>query len=83
MYERSGTDIAVVQKTFLNTSVDESLGAKLQALPAVAKATPMILNMMDLTPEINALIYGWKADSYELDSLTLKSGRRFVDGQPE
>jgi putative ABC transport system permease protein len=83
MYESSGTDIAVVQKTFLNTSLDESVGAELQGLSAVDKATPMILNMMDLTPEINALIYGSKADSYELDSLTLKSGRRFNDGQPE
>ena len=30
----------------------------------------MIFNLMDLTPEINALVYGWQADSYELDSLT-------------
>jgi putative ABC transport system permease protein len=29
------------------------------------------------------LAYGWKADSYELGSLTMKSGRRFRDGQPE
>ncbi len=83
LYESSGTDIAVVQKTFLNTSVDESAGAKLRALPVVAQASPMILNMMDLTPEINALVYGWKADSYEFDSLTFKSGKRFRDGQPE
>jgi putative ABC transport system permease protein len=83
LYESSGTDIAVVQKTFLNTSVDASAGTKLRALPAVAQATPMILNLMDLTPEINALAYGWKADSYEFDSLTMKSGRRFQDGQPE
>jgi len=27
----------------------------------------MILNLMDLTPEVNALAYGWKADSYELN----------------
>ena len=83
LYESSGTDIAVVQKTFFNTSVDESAAAKLKSLPVVAQATPMILNMMDITPEINALTYGWKADSYELDSLTFKSGRRFHDGQPE
>jgi len=83
MYESSGTDIAVVQKTFLNTSVDESVGAKLTALPDVAKAAPMILNMMDLTPEVNALAYGWEADSFEFDGLTFKSGRRFRDGQPE
>jgi putative ABC transport system permease protein len=43
----------------------------------------MIFNMMDLTPEINALVYGWRADSFEFDALTMKSGRRFRDGQPE
>jgi putative ABC transport system permease protein len=83
VYESGGTDIAVIQKTFFNTSVDESVGAKLRALPDIARATPMILNMMEITPEITALTYGWKADSYELDSLTFKSGRRFRDGQAE
>jgi putative ABC transport system permease protein len=38
---------------------------------------------MDITPEVNALTYGWKADSYELNSLTFQAGRRFRDGQPE
>ena len=56
MYSSSGTDMAVVEQTFLNTSLDESLGAKLQALPLVAQATPMIFNLMDLTPEVNALV---------------------------
>ena len=83
MYESSGTDIAVVQQTFLNTSVNESAGPTLRALPVVAQATPMILNLMDLTPQVNALAYGWKADSYEFESLTLIAGRRFRDGQPE
>lgn len=83
MYESSGTDIAVVQKTFLNTSVDESAGAKLRALPVVAQASPMILDLMDITPEINALVYGWKDDSFEFDSLTFKSGKRFRNGQSE
>ncbi|MEO6964534.1 MAG: ABC transporter permease [Acidobacteriaceae bacterium] len=83
LYESSGTDIDVVQKTFLNTSVDESDGAKIKGLPVVAQVSPMILNMMDLTPEIKALVYGWMADSYEFNSLTMKSGRRFRDGQPE
>jgi putative ABC transport system permease protein len=82
MYESSGTDIAVVQKTFLNTSVDES-AATLKKLSDVSQATPMILNMMDLTPEVNALAYGWKSDSYEFESLTFKSGHRFQDGQAE
>ena len=83
IYETSGIDIAVVQKTFLNTSVDESAGDKLKALPDVADASPMILNMMDLTPEVNALAYGWRANSFEFESLTFKSGHRFRDGQPE
>jgi putative ABC transport system permease protein len=43
----------------------------------------MILNLMDLTQDVNALAYGWKADSYEFESLQFLSGRRFRDGQPE
>lgn len=82
-YESSGTDIAVVQKTFLNTSVDESDGAVLMKLPDVASISPMILNMMDLTPEVNALAFGWKADTYEFESLTFLSGGRFHEGKPE
>ncbi len=83
MYESSGTDIAVVQQTFLNTSVNEADGAKLLALPTVARISPMILNLMDLTPDVNALAYGWKADSYEFESLKIVAGRRLRDGQPE
>lgn len=83
LYSGSGTDIAVIQGTFLSTSLAESAGAKLKALPVVAQAAPVIYNMMDLTPEVNAIVYGWKADSYEFDSLEVRSGRRFRDGQPE
>ncbi len=83
LYENAGTDIAVSEKSFLNTSLDESVGAKLRAVPVVDRAVPMIFNLMDLTPEVNALVFGWPADSYELDALDLTSGRRFHDGQPE
>lgn len=37
----------------------------------VEDAQPMILNMLDLTPEVNAIVYAYPADSYELDSLEL------------
>jgi putative ABC transport system permease protein len=83
IYSSSGTDIAVIQGTFLNTSLDESAAAKLKALPTVAQVAPMIYNVMDLTPEINALVYGWKADSYEFESLQILSGQPFRDGHPE
>jgi putative ABC transport system permease protein len=83
IYSSSGTDIAVIQETFLSTSMDESDQAKLLALPAVAQAAPVIYNLMDLTPTVNALAYGWKADSYEFDSLQILSGQRFRDGQPD
>jgi putative ABC transport system permease protein len=43
----------------------------------------MIFNLIDLTPEVNALVFGWPANSYELDSLKFVSGGRFQDGQPE
>ncbi|MGA7340982.1 MAG: ABC transporter permease [Terracidiphilus sp.] len=83
IYSSSGTDISVIQGTFLSTSMDESVGAKLSALPTVAEVAPVIFNLMDLTPEVNALAYGWKADSYQFNSLDILSGRRFHDGQPE
>jgi putative ABC transport system permease protein len=83
LYSSSGIDIAVIQGTFLNTSVDESATAKLRALPFVAQAAPMIYNVMDLTPDVNALVFGWKADSFEFQSLQLLSGRPLLDGRPE
>jgi putative ABC transport system permease protein len=83
IYQSSGTDLAVVQKTFLNTSVDESAGDKIRAVPEVADAVPMVLNLMDLTPEVNALVYGFPETSFELDSLKILQGRRFRDDAPE
>lgn len=83
IYTSSGTDIAIIQQTFLSTSVDESVAAKVRALPFVEQVAPLIYNIMDLTPEVNALVYGWKADSYEFGSLQMVSGRRFRDGHPE
>jgi len=83
LYSSSGTDIAVVEKNFLNTSVDQSLGPKLSTVPVVAQAEPMIFNLMDLTPEVNAIVFGWLDDSYEFDALTFLSGGRFHNGKPE
>lgn len=83
IYSSSGTDIAVIHGTFLNTSMDESVTAKLRSLPVVAQASATIFNLMDLTPEVNALIYGWGADAFEFGSLQLLTGRSFRDGQPE
>jgi putative ABC transport system permease protein len=83
LYESSGTDLVVVQKTFMNTTVNESGAATLAQLPEVAAVSPMILNMMNVTPDVNALVYGWRSDSFEFAALTLVEGRRFRDDQPE
>jgi putative ABC transport system permease protein len=83
IYSSSGTDMSVIQQTFLNTSLDESAGATLTSLPLVARATPVIFNMMDLTTDMNVLAFGWKADSYEFDSMQILSGRHLRDGHPE
>lgn len=83
IYSSSGIDIAVIQQTFLNTSLPESATDKIKALPVVAQAAPMIYNVMDLTSDINALAYGWKANSFEFQSLQIVSGRKFEDGHPE
>jgi putative ABC transport system permease protein len=83
IYTSSGTDISVIQRTFLNTSLDESAEATLRSLPLVAQATPVIFNLMDLTADVNAMVFGWKADNYEFDALQILSGRRFQDGKHE
>ena len=83
IYSSSGTDISVIRGTFLNTSLDESGAAKLRDVPVVAQASPSIFNLMDLTPDVNALAYGWNADAFQFDSLQILSGRRFRDSQPE
>lgn len=83
LYSSSGTDIAVVDKNFMNTSVNQSLQAKLRAVPVVSMAEPMIFNIMDITPEVNALVFGWLDDSYEFTSLTFDSGGRFHNGKAE
>jgi putative ABC transport system permease protein len=83
IYSSSGVDIAVIQGTFLNTTLNESATDKLRNLPIVAQISPTIYNLMDLTPDVNALVYGWKADTFQLDSLQILAGRRFRDGQPE
>jgi putative ABC transport system permease protein len=83
IYSSSGTDISVIQGTFLNTTLNQSAAEKLRELPVVAQASPTIYNLMDLTPEVNALVYGWKTTAYQLDALQILSGRRFREGQRE
>ena len=83
IYSSSGIDITVVQGTFVNTSLDESAAAKIRRLPVVAQAAPMSFNVMDLTPDVTALVYGWQADSFEFDSLKVLEGQRFRDSKPE
>ena len=83
LYSSAGTDLAVVQKTFMNTTVDQSVGTKLSALPEVAVAEPMLLNMMDVTSDVNALVYGWPDDAYEFAPLQFTEGRQFHGDGPE
>lgn len=83
LYQNSGTDIAVLQSSLFNSSIDEALGPKIKALPQVSAVAPLVFNLIDLTPDVNALVYGWPADSYEIDSLHFTSGTRFGADKPE
>jgi putative ABC transport system permease protein len=83
MYQNAGTDLAVVQKTFLNTNVDQSVGPTLLKIPQIARAAPMIVNMMAVTPEINTLVYGWCANTFEFAALHILEGTKFQDGRQE
>lgn len=79
LYENAGTDIAVSEKSFLNTSLDESVGAKLRAVPVVDRAVPMIFNLMDLTPEVNALVFGWQTPTSWMPSTSHPEGDSTTD----
>jgi len=81
IYSSSSTDITVIQGTFLNTTLNESAAAMIQRLPHVEQVSPTIYNLMDLTPDVNALVYGWKADAYEIASLQILTGQPFRAGQ--
>lgn len=83
MYQNAGTDLAVVQKTFLNTNVDQSVGPTLLKIPQIARAAPMIVNMMAVTPEMNTLVYGWKSSTFEFSALHILQGTKFQDGRQQ
>jgi putative ABC transport system permease protein len=76
MYENSGTDLAVVQKTFLNTSVDQSAGPVLARIPQIQIAAPMIINMMAVRAQYSAgtTLSRWSAGG---------DARRVAREQPE
>ncbi len=83
LYTHAGTDIAVIQSGFVGGFLDQSLESKIQAVPQVERADPVLYNLVDLTPDVSALVYGWQGSSYELDTLTYLSGGRIHDGKPE
>ena len=83
LYTSAGTDIAVIETNFLSSSLHRFLAPGIIVVSDVDKSAPMIFNLMTLTPDVNALAYDWLSSPYEFDSLTLTSGHRFRDGQPE
>ena len=83
VYTAGGTDVTVAQRVTLVPSLSEALGARLSGLPEVQQATPMLLDFASVTTDLNAIIYGWKADSFEFQSIQVVAGNRFRDGSPE
>lgn len=81
LYRATGTDLVVVRGTSVNSAIDEAAGERLRALPEVAEAVPVVVNFVDLTPEINAVVYGWDEHSYEMEPLTMLEGRRFLGNE--
>lgn len=83
IYSSSGTDITVIQGSFLNTTMNESATVRLKTLPVVAQVSPTVFNLMDVTSDVNALVYGWRANAFEFDSLKIVAGQPIHNGQPE
>src|SRR5580704_10637249 len=82
LFESEGTDLAVYEKTFVNTTVDGSVADQLRAFPGIAAVAPVIVNLMDLTPDVNAIVYGWPANPFEVDPLVLRPGRSLLLDAP-
>ena len=83
LYTNAGTDIAVIDANLIAGSLDQSLESKIEAVPEVKQAAPVIYNIVELTTDVSALVYGWQGNSYELDTLTYLSGSRIHDGKRE
>jgi hypothetical protein len=64
------------RQDFMNSSVERRSKAN-SARSGRLAGQPMIFNIMDLTPEVNALVFGWLDDSYEFDSLTFTPAAAF------
>jgi putative ABC transport system permease protein len=77
VYRSKGTDICVIRGTWLRAQADESLGDRLRTIPEIADVAPIAVDLVELSPEISAVVQGWREDSFEFESLTLVDGRRF------
>jgi len=83
LYSSSGIDIAVVDKTFLNTSVDASLEGRLHAVPVVSQASPH--GLQPHRPDAGSQRAGFWLARRLLRARCphLYFGRRFENGKPE
>lgn len=82
IYQSAGTDIVVIHGT-VRPSADQSLLAVVKAAPGVKDAVAVSWNLVDLTPDVSALIFGWTEGTFEFEALTMLEGRRFEGDKAE
>jgi putative ABC transport system permease protein len=83
VYRSRGTDICVIRGTWLRAQADESLGDVLHTIPELADVAPVAVDLVEFSPEVSAIVQGWREDSFEFESFILIEGRRFRGNAPE
>lgn len=84
-FEGRGVDLVVVQGGIteqLTSSLDEALLNRIRALPGVANAAGMLLEVLAFEKEnlVGVVVQGWAPDSLLFQHLTVTQGRLLRDG---
>jgi putative ABC transport system permease protein len=85
-FEHRGADLIVTAAGVpdqLRSDLDQRIGPKILAVPGVVRATPGLVELVDVQRgegTLSAMVNGWRMDAITFDDLKLRSGRRLQEG---
>jgi len=85
-FEHRGADLIVTAAGVpdqLGSDLDQRIGPKILAVPGVVRATPGLVELVDVQRgegTLSVMVNGWRMDAITFDDLRLRSGRRLQEG---
>jgi putative ABC transport system permease protein len=85
-FEHRGADLIVTAAGVpdqLRSDLDQRIGPKILAVPGVVRATPGLVELVDVQRgegTLSVMVNGWRMDAITFDDLRLRSGRRLQEG---